>query len=268
MSFFCKNRSTKESKCIIRRVSAKRQQAIADREAELLVIAEQLVATEGFANFTMDKLTNSSSYSKGTIYNHFNSKEDLISALCIKSLQKELCLFKHAATFEGNSREKCLAILYAYQKHAFEDPTLFMCVLSAKTPAVMEKSSPERLERQEELSKEVTQFCDGLFTDALEDGSLVLKPGAELNSLVFAIWAMSFGTNALMVSAGALDTISRLDNRFAQLNNANLLLDGMGWHPLSDQWNYRDTWVRIEQQLFTDNRVTNKQITNNPATLP
>jgi AcrR family transcriptional regulator len=261
MSFFCKNQSTKESKCIIRRLSAKRQQAIADREAELLVIAEQLVREEGFANFTMDKLTNNSSYSKGTIYNHFNSKEDLILALCNKSLQKELCLFKHAATFEGNSREKCLAVLYAYQKHAFEDPTLFMCVLSAKTPAVLEKSSPERLEKQEELSKEVTQFCDGLFSDALEDGSLVLEPGVELNSLVFAICATSFGTNALMVSAGTVESISRLDNRFAQLNNANLMLDGMGWHPLSDQWDYRDTWVRIENQLFTNNLVA-----NNPAT--
>ncbi len=256
MSFFCKNQSTKESKCIIRRVSAKRQQAIADREAELLVLAEQLVGEEGFANFTMDKLTNNSSYSKGTIYNHFNSKEDLISALCIKSLQKELCLFMHAATFEGNSREKCLAVLYAYQKHAFENPTLFMCVLSAKTPAVMEKSSPERLEKQEELTKEVTQFCDGLFSDAIEDGSLVLRTGVELNSLVFAIWAMSFGTNALMVSAGAVESISRLDNRFAQLNNINLLLDGMGWHPLSDQCDYRQTWARIENQLFTNNPAT------------
>jgi hypothetical protein len=53
----------------------KNKQTISERQDELLVIAEQLVTEQGFANFTMDKLTAHSSYSKGTIYNHFNSKE-------------------------------------------------------------------------------------------------------------------------------------------------------------------------------------------------
>jgi AcrR family transcriptional regulator len=257
MSLFGRNKDEQKShnlsKCIIKRVSAKRQQAIASREAELLVIAEELVDKDGFANFTMDKLTLNSSYSKGTIYNHFNSKEDLIAALCIKSLKKEICLFRHAMTFEGNSREKCLALLYAYQLHAFENSTLFMCLLSAKTPAVMEKTSAERLAIQEELAKEVTQFCDNLLISAVADGSLIVRPEVELNSLTFAIWAMSFGTNALLVSAAEIESISRLDNRFSALNNANLLLDGIGWQPLSSQHDYRETWLRIEQQLFTDN---------------
>jgi AcrR family transcriptional regulator len=256
MNLLGNKKNVNEPKCIVRRISAKRQQAIVDREAQLLVIAEQLVAKEGFANFTMDKLTANSDYSKGTIYNHFNSKEDLITALCVKSLTTELALFKQAITFKGNSREKCLAVLYAYHLHAFEDPTLFMCVLSAKTPAVIEKSSPERMAKQDALSKEVTRFCDDLFVNAVKDGSLVLKPDVELHSLTFAIWAMSFGTNALMVSAGAVESISRLDNRFAPLNNANFLLDGIGWHPLSSEWDYRGSWLRIEEELLNKNKVT------------
>jgi AcrR family transcriptional regulator len=71
----------------------KNKQTISERQDELLVIAEQLVTEQGFANFTMDKLTAHSSYSKGTIYNHFNSKEGLIAALSIKSLTIELGLF-------------------------------------------------------------------------------------------------------------------------------------------------------------------------------
>lgn len=53
----------------------KKQQAIADREVELIQLAKSLVQEQGFANLTMDKLTSASSYSKGTIYNHFCSKE-------------------------------------------------------------------------------------------------------------------------------------------------------------------------------------------------
>jgi AcrR family transcriptional regulator len=259
MSIFGKNKDDGEqqpSKCIIKRISAKRQQALADREAELLVIAEQLVAKDGFANFTMDKLTANASYSKGTIYNHFNSKEDLIAALCIKSLRKELSLFRQAQTFEGNLREKCLALLYAYQLHAHQNPTLFMCVLCAKTPAVMEKASPERLQTQDQLSKEVIDFCDNLFAQAMTDGVLALAPDVGQDSLTFALWAMAFGTNALMVSAGEIESISRLDHRFTQLNHANLLLDGMGWQPLSSEWDYKQTWMRIESELFVEDPAT------------
>ena len=228
---------------------SKRQLAIAKREAELLVIAEKLVCEHGFANFTMDKLTANTNYSKGTIYNHFISKEDLITALCIKSLTAEIELFKQAIEFPGNSREKCLAVLYAYQKHAFEHPILFMCVLSAKTHAVMEKSSQERLEREEQLSKEVTHFCDQLFNDAINDGSLSLRCGITAESYIFATWAMTFGTNALMVSASSVETISRLSNRIAQLDNINILLDGMGWLPLSTEFDYQNTWQQIQQLL-------------------
>lgn len=257
--FSKKDKDDGKEKCFVKRISTKRQQALASRELELLSIAEKLVEKEGFADFTMDKLTKNCSYSKGTVYNHFNSKEDLICALCIKSLQKETALFKHALTFEGNSRERCLAVLYAYQLHAYQDPTLFMCVLTAKTPAVMEKASSERISKQDILSKELTRLCDGLFEAGLEDGSLNLKPNAELHSLTFAVWAMAFGTNALLLSAGELDSISRLDNNLAPLNNANLLFDGIGWQPLSTDWDFANTWRRIANELFKDCPATHTE---------
>ena len=243
------NHGDKQPKCVIKRISTKRQQAVAEREAQLLVLAEQLVTEQGFANFTMDKLTAHSSCSKGTIYNHFNSKEDLIAALCIKSMKIELALFEQTDSFEGNSREKCLAMLYAYQLHAFANPTLFMCVLSAKTPAVMEKASPARVTEQDLLAKDIIAHCDALFANAVADGSLRLDSGMDLNNLTFALWAMAFGTNALMVSAGSVESISRLDNRFTTLVNANLLLDGIGWQPLSSEWDYHATWARIGQSI-------------------
>lgn len=243
------NKGKITSKCIFKRFNSKRQQTLHDREVELLDIAEQLVADHGFANFTMDKLTAACSYSKGTVYNHFNSKEDLIVGLCIRCLTAEIALFEQAVCFEGNLREKCLSVVYAYQKHAFEHPTLFMCVLSAKTPAVMEKASPERLEQAEQLSKQITYYCDSLFNEAIKDGALQLHQGFELNGLTFALWATAFGTNALMITAGSVESISRLEDRIPQLDNINILLDGMGWTPLSADWDYHHTWQQIQQQF-------------------
>ncbi len=250
MNLFCRKGSDKSSNCIVKKLSDKRKQALAEREAELLDIAEQLVEAEGFANFTMDKLTANCRYSKGTVYNHFNSKEDLISALCIKSLQIETALFKHALTFAGNSRERCLAALYAYQLHAVNNPTQFMCVLTAKTPAVLEKASPERIAEQNRLARVVTDMCDDLFRAGIADGSLKAKPDLAVEQLTFAVWAMSFGTNALLISANALESLKRLNNDLATLTHANLLFDGIDWQPLSHQWDYQKSWQRIATELF------------------
>lgn len=83
---------------------SKKQQSIADREVELMLLAKDLVREQGFGNLTMDKLTAASSYSKGTIYNHFCSKEDVVLALCIHSLKAEALMFTRSGEFEGNTR--------------------------------------------------------------------------------------------------------------------------------------------------------------------
>ncbi len=75
-NFGCK-KNDKQEGCRVASGLTKKQQAIADREVELVQLAKSLVQEQGFANLTMDKLTAASSYSKGTIYNHFVAKKTL-----------------------------------------------------------------------------------------------------------------------------------------------------------------------------------------------
>lgn len=226
--------------------SPKKQQKIAEREQELISLAHELVDQVGFAGLTMDKLVKASPYSKGTIYNHFSSKEDLISALGIRSLNFVLDLFNRATRFVGNSREVALARAFAYQLFSQLEPTLFMCVLTAKTPAVMEKTTPERLSTLLEKEAQITALCDHLFDQALHDGSLKLPANTGVADLTFSIWAMSFGTNALMINASTIKGISRLDQKQALLRNINLMFDGMNWAPLSNEFDYVETWKKLE----------------------
>ncbi|MEF1308012.1 TetR/AcrR family transcriptional regulator, partial [Vibrio owensii] len=67
-NFGCK-KNDKQEGCRVVSGLTKKQQAIADREVELIQLAKSLVQEQGFANLTMDKLTAASPYSKGTIYN-------------------------------------------------------------------------------------------------------------------------------------------------------------------------------------------------------
>lgn len=219
-----------------------------DREQALLKTAEDIMLVEGFSGLTMDKLVAACPYSKGTVYNHFNSKEDLLCALCIKGMLITLDLFQKAAAFEGNSREKILAIHFAYRLHSLAYPTLFLCVLTSQTPAVKEKADPKRLETQERLDKELTGYCDKLFILGIEQGDI--DTGVSVDQMTFSSWALSFGSNALLTLAGSVEGVQRLDQDQALLSGINLLMDGMNWRPLSKEWDYTRSWHRIGSEIF------------------
>ncbi|GAA0368442.1 TetR/AcrR family transcriptional regulator [Bowmanella denitrificans] len=239
-------------RCLFKKFKNKRQQAIAEREQELLCLAEKLMEEHGFSGLTMDKLVAACDYSKGTVYNHFSSKEDLICALCSKCMTLELELFARAITFDGNGRERVLAVCFAYWLHAVLNPTLFYCVLIAKTPAVAERASPARLEGQLALEMQLSDTCNSLFAAAVDSGDLPKPTSLPFEAFSFAAWATAFGTNALLQAASTSQLIKGLDAQQALLFNTNLLLDGMQWTPLSSQWNYQGSWQRIGKELFAD----------------
>ena len=218
------------------------------RESELLDLAEQIMEVDGFAGFTMDKLVSACGYSKGTVYNHFNSKEDLFCALCNRGMKNILALFAKAIEFEGNSREKILAIHFAYRLQALLNPTQFMCVLSSQTPAIKQKADSDRLLEQQALDNEMTHFCDTLFMQAVQCKELTGDISVE--NATFASWALSFGTIALMTQAAGTLPVDRADADEGLLNNVNILMDGMGWRPLTSDWDYKSTWRRIGEQVF------------------
>jgi AcrR family transcriptional regulator len=246
---FCKRKS-ESPHCPLQKLRNKKQQAIEDRGALLLDIAEGIMESEGFSGLTMDKLVAACSFSKGTVYNHFNSKEDLLSALCIKGMRQALVLFEKAADFQGSSREKVLAIHYAYHLYALSHPTLFMCVLTSRTPAIREKASSERILIQEELDRQMTNYCDEAFALGVSLGELPKSSAEQINQLVFAAWSMSFGTNALLSMANQVAGVQRMDATMAVLQNANLMMDGMVWRPLASEKDYVESWQRIGKEIF------------------
>lgn len=231
---------------------SKSEQKKVDREEELVDLAVTILNEQGFAGLSLEKLTAKSCYSKGTIYNHFASKEDCLSALCIRAISSILELFKRALTFDGNSREKAVAVHYAYQLYARLQPTLFMAVLSSKAPGVREKTSPERTQVTDSLEFEINNFSDAMFRNAIAEGSLILPDHISVETLTFSNWAMSFGTNALAMSAAEAKAVNRLDPNTLLLQNISLLHDGMNWAPLAKDWDYQNTWQRVEQEIFAE----------------
>lgn len=235
--------------CLLSQRKSKAEK-IAEREQQLLDIAHELLNRDGFADFSMDKLVRVSGYSKGTLYNHFSSKEDCLSALCLRGMTMMEDMFSRAAAFDGTPREKILAMNVAYYLYANLQPTLSLAVLSAKTPSFTEKTSAVRSELIDELDQRITLIVDDIFRNAIEQGDLQESSELTVELMAFISWAQAFGLNALMTTAGDITAVSRTIGTNVALISCNVLLDGMGLKPLSSQWDYQASWKKIENEIF------------------
>lgn len=223
-----------------------RQKKFFDREAELIDIAHKIVDENGFAGLTMDKLVAACDYSKGTVYNHFSCKEDLFIALSLTGIKYEKIILSDALKFDGNAREIALAMNYGFQLYSRLEPTLSQCIYHAKNPAVREKCSQERIDALNAEDSDILRMCDQAFLRGIEEGSLKLSPGLGIESFTFANWALTLGTSGLLNNGQTAQGISRIETRYALLRNINLLYDGMQWQPLSTDFDYFDTWNRLD----------------------
>ncbi|MDO6762607.1 TetR/AcrR family transcriptional regulator [Agarivorans sp. 1_MG-2023] len=228
---------------------------IADREELLLDIALELMAETGFAGLTMDKITQRSQYSKGTVYNHFGCKEDVLCGLCCRSMRLQIDLYQRINGFAGSTREKMIAMAYGYRLFNRLYPTLSMVVLSMKTPNIMEKTSSTRSASVSEYENKIVGVAVKLIEEAVALEEIPASQNVDANAATFAAWSMAFGTNALsstVVNKSSKFCSAGFDSQYALLYNINLLCDGLNWKPLSQEQDYLATWQRIGQELYSE----------------
>ena len=107
--------------------------ALQARETIILDQALVIIRAQGIVGLTMDKLVAKVSYSKGTVYNHFSSKEDVLAGLCNRNMRSVLTLFIRAAAIDACARDRMTAICFAYMLSVLLSPQHFALVMNAKT---------------------------------------------------------------------------------------------------------------------------------------
>lgn len=210
------------------------------REQVILDAALDYIKEQSITSLTVDKIVAKVPFSKGTVYNHFCSKEDIVTGLCNQCISSLRSLFYTAIDFDGNIREKMVAICIAYMMSAKTDPESFMLVITAKTPALQQKASEERWNEHVDLESQLMGLFCGLIQQALDDRALSLPPHLSPPQVAFAIWSMSFGTIALLQEGLERCDLRRLMEIERELvSHCNLVMDGLGWLPRSQDFDWQ-----------------------------
>ncbi len=232
--------------------SARRQREIQQREDLILDVARNMLIENGYLGLNMDRIAEATEYSKGTIYQHFSCKEEVMIALCIQNVETQVTFFERAATFKGNTRERVSAIAEAFELFVHFYPQHFQITQIILSASIRDKTSEERQSHLQRCSDRLTSIITGIIRDAIAQGDLDLPAWSSPEKVTFGLWSMAFGAHLLMAADKPHEALGIEDSREALHGNYHALLDGIGWHPLSSTWDYQATHDRIRKEVFYD----------------
>jgi AcrR family transcriptional regulator len=230
----------------------RKQREYRQRETQILQVASQMLRSDGYLKLTMDRVGQAIEYAKGTVYRHFDNKEDIIVALGVEMFAHEVALFSKAASWQGMSRERFMACGVAVELHHLRYPEHMQIHQICGTPALFEKARTERQQRLRELEDTCMRTIAGICQDAIVAGDLTLESGITAEIVIFGPWATFTGAQVLIDAN--IPTVEKgiPDVNAALWLNVQKLVDGYGWKPLSTEYDFMGVREQLLQNLFAD----------------
>lgn len=232
----------------------RRKREFEDRENLILNCARELIHDEGLLNLQMSRIAEKCEYAVGTLYKHFESKEDLILALAVQGSQTHADLVEKAAKWGANTRDRIFGITVADMIFVRRNPDHFRIAQYALCEAVWDAATAERRQEFLEMNKPVGEIMIGIVNDAVKVNDLVLG-SMRPEQLTIGIWALSFGMHNFVHAKGVLEDWEVLEPYRLMSQHMQIMLNGFGWKPLADPEDQVTTEAKIEQlrkEVFDD----------------
>ncbi|MBI4766520.1 MAG: TetR/AcrR family transcriptional regulator [Deltaproteobacteria bacterium] len=219
------------------------------RETFMLDQARKITAAEGLHALTLPRLAEETGYSKPTVYKYFPSKEDLIVAIAAQSSAIRASYYERAVTFQARPREKLygfnalnFGVLHPYFREMLD---LHINRLSFQSGGTRQKELFKNGNRELEIHA-------GVVREAIEKGDLILPKGTDEYQILFSLMSTTFGGYVMRESDSPVmkkwfDRIRFRDGIFGEI-----ILDGLGWKPLSTEWDYKETRKRFFREVFPE----------------
>jgi AcrR family transcriptional regulator len=233
-------------------IITRKQRELQKREELILDTAQTMLQQHGYNYLTMDRVAETVEYSKGTIYNHFDSKEDLVCSLSCRSITNLIDVFERAYRYEGSTRERYSAIGIGYSIYHQLRPMDTQNIQTIKNNAVREKVSEYKLTEMELLEHKINKIAQNIVQEAIDSGDLDKKHQDHVGTIVFGCWSMHYG--ALLLNQSDIPLHELGFNPVVKMlwHNTNVYLDGYQWHPLSTTTDTEKLFDKISSALFDD----------------
>ncbi|MCP4644006.1 MAG: TetR/AcrR family transcriptional regulator [bacterium] len=226
-----------------------KQREILERDERFLDLARQIFLDEGFHAVTVGRIARITGFSKGTLYQRFAGKEELMVELALRCRRQLVDMMQQVSQIEGRPRERMVAIGEGIERYSrlSADNMRIMSVIDEQT--VRDRVPVEQLDHLKQLGLEFFEVLAGIVRDAVDCGDLVLPKGMTAASMSFSLWALVDGWAHAARGAAPLEELGMHDSVQDILRSAQYLMDGYGWQPLYHEWDYSKVTKRVAQIL-------------------
>ncbi len=231
---------------------SRKQRELFEREQLILDTAQIILREEGIQGLTMERVAAEIEYSKGTVYNHFCSKEEIISGISCRCSANIVEMFTRAKNYSGNHRERIAAIGIAHSLYAQLHPDELRSLQVLKSTDVREKISAEKQNELLQLEQQITNIVLSIISDAINDGDIPTEQPFIPDSIFLGLWSMGFGSNLLHVSGIPFDKLGIQPPLKMMWVNSHKLLDSYQWQPLSSTFDIDKLKEKLTKELFLE----------------
>lgn len=162
-----------------------------EREEEIISAAEKVFCSKGFEDASMDEIAKQAKFTKRTVYQYFDSKEDLYFALMLKVFRR-LCLYLiQGDTSEHTGYVRIHQFCRNYYQFYKDNPETFR-IIGYRGPVKKNiMADNKRLNEFMQFNNSVFQMVAELITQGKKDGSI--QPDLDSDKTAFSLIFMMTG---------------------------------------------------------------------------
>lgn len=227
---------------------SRKQREVQEREQQILRLARPILLREGLAALSMDRLAAEMEYAKGTLYNHFPNKEEIVLALAVESMELRRRMMESASLSTDLPRWRLVHVGAACE--LFASATQHFAVEAwIRNATIWDKASTARQQLIRQCESQSMSIVAGVARDAVARGDLQLRDGLSAEELVFGFWSITYGSQILAASSPSLAALG-INNPITTIrHHCFTLLNGFQWQPLVDFDSHVDVMEKEIERL-------------------
>ena len=235
-------------------IKTPKKRQIEIRETRLLEKAGEILLNEGLTALSMERLAEELATAKGTIYNHFPNREEILLTLAVKAINKRLALFDTASMSHGCPKDRLLAVSVACEIYVVHYPHYFMVENIVRHAAIWDRCSEDRRNLLRSEEARCMTLVAGIVRAAIACGDLTLPESLSPEEMTLSMWSLTYGSYLLNITSPSLKDIGINDIHRAVRIGCMKTVDGYGWKPLWTDAEHAEKFIQIRQSVFANEK--------------
>lgn len=167
-----------------------------EQENLVLSAAAECIEAKSLIAFTMSDVSKASGLSMGSVYKHVQSKEDVLVALVVKSMQHMHGVFEEFFALDLTAPEKVIGSVLWTPDKLYLHPFGVHMEMMVRNEAVLAKASPRWLNTMTQIDLSMEALFKNAMEKAFDAGEMTVESDERakvIEELMVGIWSLNVG---------------------------------------------------------------------------